>query len=111
MRQAGMMAAGALYALHHHRERLAEDHLNAQLLASGLQKIPGVTVDPVETNIVVIHIPSISSATLVKKLKTKDVAVLTRGDHSIRAVTNLMVNQDQIQQVPKLLEHAINEGE
>lgn len=111
MRQAGMMAAGALYALHHHRERLADDHLNAQLLASGLQKIPGVTVDPVETNIVVIHVPSISSATLVERLKTKGVAVLTRGDRSIRAVTNLMVNQEQIQQVPHLLEQAMNEGE
>lgn len=110
MRQAGMMAAGALYALQHHRDRLKDDHLNAQLLASGLQKIAGVEVDPVETNIVVIHIPSVPAATLVDRLKQKGVAVLTRGTHSIRSVTNLMVNQEQIQQIPGLLEEAIKEG-
>lgn len=107
MRQAGMIAAGALYALQHHRDRLKDDHLNAQLLASGLQKISGVEVDPVETNILVIHIPLVPATTLVERLKEQGVAVLPRGTHSIRAVTSLMVNQEQIQQVPMILERAM----
>ena len=41
MRQAGIIAAGALYALKHHRERLAEDHINAKILAEGLPSNPG----------------------------------------------------------------------
>jgi threonine aldolase len=49
MRQAGVLAAAALYALHHHRVRLAEDHANARLLAAGLSKINGLTLAPAET--------------------------------------------------------------
>ena len=54
MRQAGIIAAGALYALKHHRERLQEDHNNARLLAEGLHLIEGVEVNPedIQTNIV-----------------------------------------------------------
>ena len=54
LRQAGIVAAGALYALDHHVERLAEDHDNARTLARGLAEIPGIELDPaqVETNIV-----------------------------------------------------------
>src|SRR3954471_2611992 len=54
LRQAGIVAAGALYALDHNIERLASDHANARTLALGLAAIDGVTVDPdeVETNIV-----------------------------------------------------------
>ena len=55
MRQAGIVAAAALYALDHNVERLAEDHANALALAEGLAEIDGVGVDPTtaETNIVV----------------------------------------------------------
>ena len=54
MRQAGIIAAGGVYALRHHVKRLAEDHANAQRLAEGLAELPGVKIDPatVETNLV-----------------------------------------------------------
>lgn len=109
MRQAGMMAAGALYALQHHRDRLKEDHFNAKLLAVGLQNIPGldVDIDAVETNIVVIGTPSLSAHVLVERLKDKGVALLARDDRSIRAVTNLMADQNQIRRVPQLFEAAL----
>lgn len=57
MRQAGIVAAGGLYALKHHVERLAEDHENARALAAALEEIPGVEVvnAPVETNIVLFR--------------------------------------------------------
>jgi threonine aldolase len=53
MRQAGMVAAAALYALDHHVDRLAEDHARARRLAEGLATagVP-VDVDAVETNFV-----------------------------------------------------------
>src|SRR3954468_14529141 len=58
LRQAGIVAAGALYALDHHVDRLAEDHANARSLAEGLAAIKGVTIDPgaVETNIVIFSV-------------------------------------------------------
>lgn len=58
MRQAGIVAAGGLYALDNHLARLADDHANAQLLAEGLNQLAGVSVDParVETNIVLAEI-------------------------------------------------------
>ncbi|MEA2273022.1 MAG: threonine aldolase, partial [Solirubrobacteraceae bacterium] len=52
LRQAGIVAAAAVYALDHNVERMAEDHANARLLADGLAQLPSVTIDPetVETN-------------------------------------------------------------
>ena len=54
MRQAGIIAAGALHALRHHVDRLADDHRNARALAEGLAGYRRLQVDPtrVETNIV-----------------------------------------------------------
>jgi threonine aldolase len=57
MRQAGVLAAAGLYALEHHVRRLAEDHDNAEYLAAGLRSI-GLKVEPPQTNIVFVHIPS-----------------------------------------------------
>ena len=59
LRQAGIVAAGALYALDHHVERLAEDHANAAHAgATGSPALAGVTLDPgeVETNIVIFEV-------------------------------------------------------
>lgn len=111
MRQAGMMAAGALYALKHNRERLKEDHLNAKILADSLQQIEGIEINPetVETNIVIFHIKTISAETLVQRLAEEGVAMLAIAPNSLRAVTNLMVNKEQIQQVSGLLEMVIHE--
>jgi len=52
-RQAGIIAAGALYALQNNRARLIEDHENARLLAQGIASLPGIEIDvnTVETNI------------------------------------------------------------
>ncbi|MEU4083995.1 low-specificity L-threonine aldolase [Streptomyces aureus] len=52
MRQAGVLAAGALYALDHQVTRLADDHANAALFADALQDLPGLTMEPSGTNMV-----------------------------------------------------------
>ena len=110
MRQAGMMAAAALYALNHHRERLREDHINAKTLAEGLNQIPGIegALEAVQTNIVIFYPSSLSAQVLVERLAAKGVAVLAVGSNSIRAVTNLMVNREQIQTALSLIEAAMH---
>jgi threonine aldolase len=58
MRQAGILAAGGLHAIEHHRARLAEDHANAAFLAAELARVPGLAVDAtgVHTNIVMVDV-------------------------------------------------------
>ncbi|MCG8364614.1 MAG: low-specificity L-threonine aldolase [Pseudanabaenales cyanobacterium] len=109
MRQAGMIAAGALYALRHHRNRLQDDHINAKLLAEGIAQIEGIDIDPddVQTNIVVFHTQTMPAQTLAQQLGEQGVAVLAVGPNSLRAVTNLMVNREQIQQVPVRVESVL----
>ena len=109
MRQAGIIAAGALYALEKQRDRLAEDHDNAQLLAQGLQNIANVEIDlaSVQTNIVNFDLPERSAAEVAKGLAQKEVAVLATGPHRIRAVTNLMVSRAQIDRVIEAIAQAV----
>lgn len=98
MRQAGLIAAGALYALQHHRDRLVMDHQNAQLLAQGLATIEGITIDAstVQTNIVVFETPQHSAPTIVKQLDQRGIRLFATGEHKIRAVTHLMIEAHHI---------------
>ncbi|HOK77810.1 MAG TPA: GntG family PLP-dependent aldolase, partial [Verrucomicrobiota bacterium] len=98
MRQAGIIAAGALHALHNHRSRLAEDHANAKRLAQGLSRLPGVAIDveSVETNIVLFRVTGGSATEFVRKLDALGVRMLATGADTIRAVTNLNVSGEDI---------------
>jgi threonine aldolase len=71
MRQAGIVAAGALHALEHHIPRLAEDHANARLLADGLQGLPGAAVEPPQTNIVFVDVIPKRAHGIVERLRTQ----------------------------------------
>jgi threonine aldolase len=96
MRQAGIVAAGALWALDHNVARLAEDHANARALAEGLAQIDGVEVDPtaVETNIVFFAVAD--PAGLVAALAADGVEV-SQVDDRIRAVTHLDVDREGVE--------------
>jgi threonine aldolase len=98
MRQAGIIAAGALYALANHRARLAEDHANAKALASGLAAVGGLEAAPaeVETNMVRFRVRSMPAHQLVDRLRAQAVLVLAVGPDTIRAVTSLMVSAEDI---------------
>ncbi len=97
MRQAGIIAAGALYALQNNRRRLAEDHVNARKLADGLANIRGVELaGPIETNIVRFRIPGKNAAAITRSLRERSVLVFDTGPHSIRAVTHLQVSSADI---------------
>ena len=76
MRQAGVIAAAGLYALDHNVERLAEDHANAARLAAALAGLPGVTVEPVQTNMVFVRFPAERCAGLAAYLEAKGVKAL-----------------------------------
>jgi len=94
MRQAGIIAAGALHALRNHRERLTDDHANARKLAEALAGMEGVelNVADVETNIVFFRVTSMPAADLVARVKAAGVLVLDLGREHVRAVTNMMVD-------------------
>ena len=98
MRQAGIIAAGALFALANHRARLAEDHANAKALASGLAAVNGLEAAPaeVETNMVRFRVRALPAQQLVDRLRAQGVLVLAVGPDTIRAVTSLMVSSDDI---------------
>jgi threonine aldolase len=93
MRQAGVLAAGALHALEHHVERLAVDHVHARQLAEAIRPLPGVRLAPpeVQTNMVVFEVaPQLGSAAeLVARLKAQGVLMLAVGPRRVRAVTHL----------------------
>jgi threonine aldolase len=95
MRQAGIIAAGGIYALRHHVKRLAEDHANARRLAEGLAKLPGIKLDPatVETNLVFFDLTrAIDAPTAVQELLARGVRMGALGPRTIRAVTHLDVS-------------------
>ena len=98
MRQAGIIAAGALYALENNRERLKVDHDNAKMLAKGLSEINGIDINPdeVETNIINFRVKGMNVNSLIDKLNSQGTHVLAKDSTTIRAVTNLMVSESQI---------------
>ena len=98
MRQAGIIAAGGVYALQHHVKRLAEDHANARRLAEGLAGLPGVALDPttVETNLVFFELTGrLDAATFVERLLARGVRMGALGPRTVRAVTHLDVSAAQ----------------
>jgi threonine aldolase len=98
MRQAGIIAAGGIYALRHHVKRLAEDHANARRLAEALAGLPGVAIDPatVETNIVIVELTgALDAPTAVARLLERGVRMGALGPRSMRAVTHLDVSAAQ----------------
>ena len=100
MRQAGIIAAGGVYALRHNVKRLAEDHANARRLAEGLATLPGVALDPttVETNLVFFDLTGrMDAATLVERLLARGVRMGALGPRTVRAVTHLDVSAAQIE--------------
>ena len=101
MRQAGIIAAGALYALEHNVERLIEDHINARRLAMALAQMPHVLIDPnaVETNIVFFNVdPGWGTAQRVcDALDELQVWMLPESSHRVRAVTHLDVTEEDIE--------------
>lgn len=107
MRQNGIFAAAALHALDRHRERLAEDHQHARLLAEALAGCPGVELDlaTVQTNIVVFRLApgAPDAATLVARARERGVLIVAFGPRTVRAVTHLDVATAQVRHAAQVL--------
>ncbi|QDT65932.1 threonine aldolase family protein [Calycomorphotria hydatis] len=101
LRQSGIIAATALYALEHHVDRLADDHANARWMAEQLATLEGVTIDTaaVETNLLFFELaPSLGTAReFVELLQLHGVAVMATGPQRIRICTHLNVVLEDIQ--------------
>jgi len=108
MRQSGIIAAGALYALENNVERLAEDHANAKILADAIRKAEGLDLEPdlVDTNMVIFRIdPSLgSSEDFAAALKQEGVLVLTVSAAKIRLVTHLDVTEEEVTRAGEIIQ-------
>ena len=103
MRQAGILAAAGLYAVEHHRARLAEDHENARRLAEALAGAENVRVQAPQTNIVMIDIERGTAAAVVALARDEGVLLGATAAHRIRAVTHLDVTGDGVLRAAKVI--------
>ncbi len=108
MRQAGILAAAGLYALDHHVDRLAQDHEHARLLAKGLAGLPGLSVWPPDTNIVIFEIERGPDAeALCRGLHARGVLASPAGagtaPRQVRMVTHLGISRHDIERTVDLV--------
>ncbi len=112
MRQSGLLAAAAIYALDHHVERLRDDHAAARALAAALARIDGVTVDPapdaVETNMVFFTVaPRLGDArAFCDRLGAEGVRMIPMGPSRVRAVLHLDAGSDAPSRAAAAVERA-----
>jgi threonine aldolase len=111
MRQAGILAAAALYAVDNHVDRLADDHRNARVLAQAIADTPGLRLDPpdVHTNIVWIEVdPELGgSRDVAAALKDRGVLVSAATPTRIRAVTHLDVSAAMAERAADTIRRAV----
>jgi threonine aldolase len=111
MRQAGVAAAAALYALDHHIDRLAEDHRHARVLGQAIADTPGLRLDPpdVETNLIWVEVdPDLGPARdVAAALKQQGVLVHVAGPQTFRACTHLDVSSAQAERAAETIRKAV----
>jgi threonine aldolase len=110
MRQVGVIASAALYALDHHVERLAEDHRHARVIAQAVADTPGLRLEPpeVETNLIWIEVdPDAGTARAIADvLKQHGVLVHVAGPSTFRACTHLDVSAAQAVRAAEVIRKA-----
>jgi threonine aldolase len=97
MRQAGVLAAAGLIALEDSPKQLPQDHANARYIADRLRAMKGISVFPVETNIVIFDVSGTGRTPrdISAALKTRGVLMNGVNDRLMRAVTHYDVSRDQ----------------
>lgn len=107
MRQAGILAAGALHALRHHRDRLQIDHDHARMIASVADTCESLSIrgGRVDTNIVIFEIDPDwgTAADMQRQLEDAGIATFAFDRQAIRLVTHLDVSGPQIEQTCQVL--------
>jgi len=112
MRQTGVIAAAGIIALRNNVERLADDHVNASRLSSGLRKISGLGVigEKIPTNIVLFRSAlAVSGEVFMREMSSKGVRLGYRGENSFRVVTHRMVGASEIDEALQRIEQYVGE--
>jgi threonine aldolase len=111
MRQVGILAAGALYALDHNVQRLAEDHQKAKMFAEAMSVVKGFVVRPemVQTNIVIIDVAQRkeTNAEILSALQSQGVLLSEMSHTALRAVTHLDVSVEAVQQAAEIIQRML----
>ncbi len=111
MRQAGVLAAPGLIALERMPQRLAEDHANARLLAEGLARVRGISIDPakVQTNILVFDVSAtgLESFEISRRLKERGVLANGISPSLMRMVTHFDVDRAGCERALEAMEQAV----
>jgi threonine aldolase len=105
MRQAGYLAAAAIYALDNNVDRLEEDHKRARQLGEILDGLPFVKkLLPIETNIIVFELTdAVEQQAFLQQLLEKGVKAVAFGHQTIRFVTHLDFDDDQLNALETIL--------
>ncbi|WP_255951131.1 low-specificity L-threonine aldolase [Streptomyces odontomachi] len=107
MRQAGVLAAAASYALDHHVERLTEDHANAALFAEALADVPGLEVGAARTNMVFARpVAGVTPPDLVERLAARGV-LCTGGRPEFRFVFHLDVSRGDAERAASVVRETL----
>jgi len=111
MRQVGLLAGAAHYALDNNIARLAEDHARAKKIATALAAIDSSLVDPskVHTNIVGLELSKIgiTAAELTARCKDAGLWISALGPHYARLVTHLDFDDAQCDEAIEILKRAL----
>lgn len=112
MRQVGIIAAGALHAIEHHRERLGEDHIAAQKLGEAVSECEAFQIrgNAIDSNIVIFDVDQAwgSAQELVDALGQQGVQCLAIGPTAVRFVTHMDVTATQIQKACEIIRSVSN---
>jgi threonine aldolase len=109
MRQSGVLAAAALYALAHNRARLGEDHANAKLFATEVSASPHLRVDlpGVETTFVIVDVQgALSGERVAAEARSLGLAINASAPRRLRAVTHLDVSRTDVLEAARILREA-----
>jgi threonine aldolase len=113
MRQVGIIAAAALYALDNHVARLAEDHAHARILAEAIREMEDLELQPpeIDTNMVIFHVdPALGTAAqLAVMLQAAGVLVYPFGPTKIRAVTHLDVSAADVRRAGQIIRDTVED--
>ncbi len=109
MRQSGIIAAAALYAIEYHVDRLPEDHAAARLLADTVHGAGGATVVLPDTNIVMIDLPVPRAAEVMARAAEMGVRIVSWHSSRVRAVTHLDAPLGPVREASLRLRQALTE--
>lgn len=111
LRQSGIIAAGALFGLEHHRQRLRDDHLNAARFAAAVGGAGGVAVVPPDTNIIMIDLPGrVTANRIADRAAARGVLVSVWSASRVRVVTHLDVTTADIDEAATVLHQVLEDA-